>query len=401
MKSVLILLLIVTLTASTCASSLNYRVGAVEGYYWPSSESVNGQSGSYTLEQRLELINLLASQGAGVYWYAPQNVDTLKTFNGSMTTAWSRTASLGASTGVAVVYGLRPGYLNVTIAQNVLSKIGELQSVGIRNYSLNMDDAEGASSDDQKRLQVELIGNITQQYPDMQPYIFVPSEYFQTHDNSSVTKLQWANSLKIGDAGLPSAMAFGLTGAQVTPGSMAPSDFPTLTSSRRLAFWDNWIALDNAAAIPWGLIGDRSASSSLFNDPRYGYILNMAYPLERTIHQLNCLGALIAGNSSCDASVVATAWATWLSDNGYAHGHSVSDMATALTTAIQTDKSYNSIAELENDYPALKDVFSTAPAATPNAPSSTTPTPSNDITTSFKLPIALTAIVGLLLAITL
>lgn len=400
MKSAFALALFLTIALVSSVSALNYRVGAVEGFYWPSSEAVNGQSGSYSIDQRLELINLLAAQGAGVYWYAPQNEDTLKAFNGSMTTAWSRTASLGASTGVAVVYGLRPGYLDATVAQSVISKIGELHTIGIRNYSLNMDDAEGASSDAQKQLQVQLVSNITQQYPDMHPYIFVPSEYFQTHDNNSVTKQQWSNSLSIGDQGMPSSMAFGFTGAQVTPASMAPSNFPTLSSSRRMAFWDNWIALDSATALPWGLIGDRSASASLFNDPRYGYILNMAYPLERTIHQLHCLGALIAGNTSCDATTVATAWAQWLSENGYAHSHSVSDMATALTTAIQTDKSYNSIAELEADYPNLSGVFSSAPVAAPDTPSATPPTPSND-NTSFKLPIALLAFIGLIAAATL
>lgn len=421
----LLLAFLALISLASVANSLNYRVGAVEGYYWPSSEAVNGQSGHYSIDQRLELINLLAAQGAGVYWYAPQSVDTVKPFDASETSAWTRTASLGTSTGVAVVYGLRPGWLDTTTVQRVMAKVDELHAVGIRNYSLNMDDAEGASSDDQKQQQVWLVGNITSSYPDMSPYIFVPSEYWQHHDNSSVTKQQWARSLEIGDNGLPASMAFGVTGPEITPSSMTPSDFPPLTSTnnRRLVFWDNWIALDSAVALPWGLIGNRGASSSLFSDARYGYIVNMAYPLERTIHQIHCLGTLISGGSSCDAATVAGEWAQWLSDNGFAHSHSVANLTTALTEAIEQDNAYTSIAALEAAFPGLKDVFSTSPAdvpsatpiappttaATPVAPtpspvapsSSSTPAPTSSDVTVFTLPFALIAFVGLILAVTL
>lgn len=443
----LLLACIAVFSVFSRAMALNPRVGVVEGFYWAPEDAVNGQSGAFSIEQRLQLIELIASKGCGLYWYAPQSIDTLAAFNSSESAGWADTVNLGASKGVTIVYGLRPGYLDATVAARVLGKIGELFELGIRNYSINMDDAAGASSNAQKQAQVALAAQIATEYPLMHPSVFVPSEYHMDHAPAAANTSAWAAQLSIGDNGFNASTSFAVTGESITPDSMGPYSFPALPSSRRRIFWDNWIAIDTNKRIPWGLVKNPMPFRDpvLFTDERYGYVLNLAYPLERIIHHIHCLGKSIAGTGVCTEESAAAEWAQWLFDHGFTHATPVAQISTALSTAIFEDNYFNSIAALEQSFPALAGVFSTppvpptlpspvpspapspAPTASPNAPvpapgpspqtsapspssptapTSTqaphsTPTPTNSDVSSFTLPVALIAFVGLILAVCL
>jgi hypothetical protein len=363
------LLLLLALTGFSRAQSMNHVTGVVEGFYWPMSDAVFGQYGAFSFEQRVALLNLLAELKLGIYWYAPQSVSTLDAWDGAEAEHWSHVASVSASSGVRVVYGLRPGYLESDFSE-IISKVQELRDAGLKWYSLNFDDASGASSVEQKNRQISLAATLNTTFPDMTAYVFVPSEYYQSHDGAGTTLPQWAQSLAIADGGLNVSVAFGLTGPSITPSSMDPSKFPDLPSGRRTIFWDNWIAVDTNTRLPWGLVGGSARIHSDLFTPAYGYVMNLAYPLERNIHQLACLSSLAnTGNTSCDAQVVASKWASWLFDHGFAHSHSIDSLSEALTQAILDDPSFTSIEALETAYPGLADVFSTPPdlSSIPNA----------------------------------
>lgn len=359
---------------------LKQNVGVVEGFYWTPSDAVNGQSGFFTFEQRLELFDVMAEGGLGVYYYAPQQVDSLGLWDANSVTKWTETATKASNLGISLVYGLRPGWLSGTWTE-IHDKVQQLLDVGIHAYALNFDDAEGASSDEQKNRQVALASYLDQTFPTMNLRIFLPSEYWQTHDGPSTTKSQWAASLSIVDSGLDSSVAMGLTGHDITPSSMSTSDFPPLSSSRPKWFWDNWAAEDTSTKLPWGRISSSSnprIDTTLFTAPSYGYVLNLAFPVERTVHQVYCLAQLIDPSitNPCTTSYLGTRWATWLSDHGFAHQHSTSSLANTLAQVIEDDPyTMTSISQLESTYPGLSGVFSTPPTPPPTA--SPTPTPTS------------------------
>lgn len=407
----LFILLVALITISSLyipCQALNPNVGVVEGFYWPQSSQVFGQYGSYSLFQRLQLLQLLSSGGIATYWYAPQSVSTITPWDSTETQNWQQVATTSTSLGVQVVYGLRPGYLDDESITNTTDKVQELYNAGIRSYSLNFDDAEGGDEPAQEQLQTSLAANLTRDFPAMVPYYFTPGNYYQAHDASNTTLTQWSTSLSYLDSGLSKSIAFVTTGPVITPSTMNPSQFPTLPSGRRKVFWDNWIAEDVSTRIPWGLIDGRVNASILSPSPTspYGYVLNLAYPLERIIHQLTCLSALANGTQTCVPAVMAEAWAAWLSANGFSHGISVDTIAANLTTAIEQDQYYASIADFETAFPDLTGVFSTPPTITPSPFTSSSPsppslgsTPSPNASAPSSLPLAFALLSCALLAV--
>jgi hypothetical protein len=249
--------------------------------------------------------------------------------------------------------------------------LNELYSVGITSYSLSFDDAAGADTQPQQTAQVALVGRLQTDFPQMKLFTFVPSAY---HGDLYSDKSAWEAALATLDT-MNASVPMTFTGLSITPSSMSPSQLPSLGSGRRTLFWDNWIAVDSSSRIPWGLI--RNRDSALWTSSSYGYILNLAFPLERVIHQLNCLKQLISDQApTCNASIAAAAWQDWLSSHGFVHsGRNPSEIKLALQTAIEQDRAFASIAELETSFPALSTIFSTppivsaAPKVAPSPPS--------------------------------
>eukprot|EP01132_Coremiostelium_polycephalum_P003177 gene3177-3976_t len=342
-------------------NALNYNAGVVEGYYWTQSEPVNGQWGSYSFTQRKQLIQLLASNNLGFYWYAPQSINTMTLWDSTQLSQWNQTAQLANSLGVKVIYGLRPGWLSTDFS-SILTRLLQIQSSGITLYSLNFDDAEGVATSQQQQREVQLVTYLKTNAPGMTLWGLTPYAYYQ---DMFSTKSQWNTALQTIN-GVSSTIPFIFTGKEITPSTMTTSQFPNLCSTRSCLWWDNWIAEDTNTRIPWGMVsgwaGGRIASN-LFNSP-YGYVLNLMFPLERAVHHIYCAGVLSSGTTtSCNVADVSQYWSNWLSSNGFLHGsQTVSSVASTLENAINDDIFFNSIADLEAHFPGLAQIFSTPPS---------------------------------------
>ncbi|EGG23179.1 hyaluronidase [Cavenderia fasciculata] len=332
---------------------INPYVGVVEGFYWPTGDAVNGQSGSYSATQRNQLIQLLASNGLGVYWYAAQPpVDTMALWSAAELAQWTKTQSFATQVGVKLVYGLRPGWLGTDYSA-IVTRLTQIQSAGIRFYSLNFDDAEGVQTSQQQTREVQLVSYLNTTLPNMKLWGLTPSYYYQ-----ETTRTAWNTNLQTID-GIASTVPMIFTGETITPSTFSSAQFPTLSSGRSKVFWDNWIAVDTSARIPWGMISGRT-QNNIFTSP-YGYILNLAYPLERVVHHIYCLGKLsaAAGSSptlpSCSVPQAAAYWASWLSYNGFLHSstQTVATVTSGLSTAISADAYYTNIAQFESANPSL------------------------------------------------
>jgi hypothetical protein len=340
---------------------MNHFSGVVEGFYWPQSESVFGHYGSFSLSQRLQLFHLLSELDLGVYWYAPQSISTMDVWNSTQISEWTKSSEVSSSFGIRLVYGLRPGFLDSNHS-SIISKVQEIHDCGIRSYSLSFDDASGTSTFEQKTRQISLASTLISSFPDMTLYAFTPSEYYQTHDGPDTSLYEWSISLETVDESLNGNVPFCLTGPSINPSNMSPSMFPSLSSGRRKMFWDNWIAVDTSIRLPWGLIDGR-INETIFSSS-YGYVLNMAFPLERNIHQLACLSEMAANDQSkthCETDKMAKKWSAWLVSNGFAHNHTQTSLSSALSIAIDEDMRFDSIQEMENAYPDLVGVFSLPP----------------------------------------
>lgn len=304
MLSTFLILFIISLDLFSCAQK-DQVVGVVEGYYWSESDQVNGQWGCYSFQQRQELLTLLANYGIGFYWFVPQLVDLMQIWSNDELNSWKAISEQAKDLGIQVIYGIRPTYLLNNNESLYLPKLQQVQSVGIAYYSLNFDDVPGIVNSQEEDGLVSLAANLQQSLPDMILSIFVPSAYSESMFNSSQ---QWIGNLTIVDQ-INSSISMAFTGHHIDPTYMSPDQFPTLNSNRRKIFWDNWIAVDTNTRIPWGLI--QNANASLFSPQlNYGYVLNLAFPLERVIHQINCLGQLISGQTQCSIDLAASVWAT-------------------------------------------------------------------------------------------
>jgi len=352
-----VLLHIISISDTEATLGLNPAAGVVEGFYWEQEDIVNGQWGQYSLTQRLQLISFLSINHLGVYWWSPQKMIPLVPWTPAEASGWAQTAIVGASSGVRIVYGLRPGWLSKNFSAP-LNKIAEVQAAGIRSYSLNFDDAEGVASPEQQQREVDLAAAIKAKYPSMELAFIVPYCYYQSCPAGGKMS-EWSKTMSIIDSIPQPSAAMVTTGPVITPDSMNPSKFPKLNSGRANMFWDNWNAADTNKRLPWGLGIRNIRAQSLFSAP-YGYMMNLAFPLERIIHQVHCAGKLAAG-SPCTSEEASTAWAEWLNEHRFLHGKTESSVQSALKLAIDQDKWYESIAEMEADLPALEGIFSKAP----------------------------------------
>ncbi|KAN0031185.1 hypothetical protein ACTA71_010266 [Dictyostelium dimigraforme] len=336
---------------------INQAVGVVEGYYWTQADAVNGQYGSYSFSDRQKLIQMMANNNLGVYWFSPQTVDVNALWNSTLLNEWTTIATLGASLNVKIVYGIRPGWLDTAVFPTILARLQQISSAGIAYYTVNFDDAEGVDTTAQQQKEVQLINYLQTNLPSMTLYSVLPFAYYQ---DMYSTKAKWQNALSTINQ-VSSTIPFVFTGKEIAPSTMQTSQFPTLSPSRPYKFFDNWIAGDTKDRISWGMIDGR-VDSVIFTS-QYGYFLNLAFPLERVPHHIYCLGLLATGSTTCSVSASATYWANYLNSNGFIHnGKTVSQVTTALTNAINQDNYYNTIAEMEAAFPALATIFSTAPA---------------------------------------
>lgn len=361
---------VVVLVAMLCPPALSGSGGVIEGFYWSQSLSVNGQFGSYSLSQRLQLLQLLKQNNVSFYVFAPQ--EPVASWNQTQASGWAQTAQLANSLGVKAVYGLRPGYIDNSSYAAATLKLQEMQTAGLSSYSLHFDDAAGAGTAAQQSAQVNLAASLQTGFPSMELFLFVPSGY---RADLFASRSAWETDLITVDDGIDDSVPMAFTGLVTTPNSMDDSQFPALSSGRRRVFFDNWIAVDTNTRLPWGLIRNRAAN--LFTQPSNGYVLNLAYPLERVIHQLICLGQLVNGNGACNSTLAAQGWASWLNDNGFVHpSQSATSVMAALKAQIEADNAYGSIAALEAAYPALAGTFSTSPTvihATPTGLGNSSP----------------------------
>ncbi|KYQ90233.1 hyaluronidase [Tieghemostelium lacteum] len=365
--------------------TINTVSGVVEGFYWDQANTVNGQYGSYSFSQRQQLIQILADNGLGVYWYIPQLVNTITLLSSTELQQWQASATLGNSLGVKVIYGIRPGYLENQSSNftTILNKVKQLDSVGIKYYSLGFDDATGVATSAQQTREVALVNYLEQQLSsggyNITLWGLTPWCYYQ---QSVGNMSQWQTALEIID-GINSTIPFIVTGNEITPSSMTTAQFPTLNSGRSFVFWDNWIAVDTSTKIPWGLIDGR-VQSSIFSS---GYVLNLCFPLERAIHQIKCEGLIVANLNSnfCNVTTVSNYWSNFLNSNGFIHytNQTVSSVAKNLSTAIVNDDSFTSIAQLEAAYPGILGIFSLPPTlvqtSTTSSSTTSTPTPSQNV----------------------
>ncbi|EGC37012.1 hypothetical protein DICPUDRAFT_91714 [Dictyostelium purpureum] len=355
MKIILKLFFTFLLMIKFASAVINPNVGVVEGFYWTQDDTINGQYGEYSFTQRKQLIQTIAAYNLGVYWYVPQTINTMALWSATQLSEWTTVASLGQSLGVKVVVGIRPGWLETAAFPTILARLQQIHSTGVAYYTLNFDDAEGVATTAQQNLEVQLVSYLQTNLPStFSLYGMIPYAYYQDMFSS---KTIWQTKLAPIDA-VSSAIPFIFTGKVITPSTFSSSQFPTLSSSRNMKFFDNWIASD-ANRISWGMIDGR-VNANIFTSS-YGYILNLAFPLERVIHHLYCAGQLASGGSSCSISTASQEWANWLNTNGFLHGKSVSTVKSSLQAAINADTYFETMADFEAAYPNLAGIFTTLP----------------------------------------
>ncbi|KAM9998358.1 hypothetical protein ACTFIY_007997 [Dictyostelium cf. discoideum] len=349
-------LILIVLFIKGSQAVINPAVGVVEGYYWTQADAVNGQYGSYSFSDRQKLIQMMAANNLGVYWFSPQTVDVNALWNTQELNEWTTIVALGASLNVKIVYGIRPGWLDTAVFPTILARLQQIASSGIIYYTVNFDDAEGVDTTSQQQKEVQLINYLQTNLPSMTLYSVLPFAYYQ---DMFTSRTKWQNALATIN-GVSSTIPFVFTGKEIAPYTMQTSQFPTLSPSRPYKFFDNWIAGDTKDRISWGMIDGR-VDSVIFTS-QYGYFLNLAFPLERVPHHIYCLGLLATGSTTCSVSASATYWANYLNSNGFIHnGKTVSQVATSLTNAINQDNYYDTIADMEAAFPNLATIFSTPP----------------------------------------
>jgi hypothetical protein len=331
-------------------------VGLVEGFYWAVGDAVQGQFGQYSASQRLQVIAEAGKQGLNFYMHAPNGLDKQAEAQ-SLNADWRLASQLADSLNISLVYCLRPGFISddSLAAAQAHAMLSRLLSYGVHLYSLCFDDVNGGDTKPQLLRQVRLVQNLTASLASQTLVSFTPGSYFGS-------RLSQQSRLAHLDRALPSQVAFVLTGPAVTPNQVALRAFPKLASGRRILFWDNWNAEDTSARLPWGLT--RAVPSSLFASAKLGYVMNLAFPPERVIHQIFRTGQLWRAASASQGLAVdmaAAAWSAWLVERGFWSQHQpglgVGNLTAALASAIAADRSFSSVDAMELANPVLKGVF--------------------------------------------
>ncbi|CAF5038480.1 unnamed protein product, partial [Rotaria sp. Silwood1] len=134
--------------------------GLIEGFYWSSSNAVQGQADFYSKQQRDNLISVMG-EGLNYYIFCPHETGndafTMTLWNAQQVIEWSDTISKASN--VSIIFGLRPRWIEdvQTSLKKIQSKLEQLASVGIRYYILCWDDSSGAGTNAQMELQRDLI----------------------------------------------------------------------------------------------------------------------------------------------------------------------------------------------------------------------------------------------------
>ncbi|CAF4780494.1 unnamed protein product, partial [Rotaria sp. Silwood1] len=138
--------------------------GLIEGFYWSSSNAVQGQADFYSKQQRDNLISVMG-EGLNYYIFCPHETGndafTMTLWNAQQVIEWSDTISKASN--VSIIFGLRPRWIEdvQTSLKKIQSKLEQLASVGIRYYILCWDDSSGAGTNAQMELQRDLIKALT------------------------------------------------------------------------------------------------------------------------------------------------------------------------------------------------------------------------------------------------
>jgi len=266
---------------------------------------------------------------------------------------WVPVADLARTANITFSYCLRPGSLaNGGSNDAAYHTLKTISSFGFDSYSLCFDDVNGGDTQSQLHLQVKLVQNLTSSFPHIRLVSFTPGSYYGSA-RSQQTKLKYL------DNALPTSISLVLTGPVVTPNSISTStSFPKL--NRRIIFWDNWNAEDTSVRLPWGLT--RSVPHQLFSGTaNFGYVMNLAFPPERIVHQIFRTGQLRHNYSlpmSSAITLAANRWSAWLTEFGYwKNASNTAPLTQGLKLGIEQDVAYSSVSQMEQHLPMLKGVF--------------------------------------------
>lgn len=337
-------------------------LGVVEGFNWPTADAVRGQSGQYNHSQRQSLLGYMGTLAEGrpenlsVYVYAPQTVDTMKVWDAAQLCEWTATRKIADSHRITLVLGLRPGFIDSleTTQQLVNNRTAQFLQAGIHEIVLAWDDAPGAGTLQQLARQRDLVNTISAESGAPQVHIWgvVPPAYYGDADVQVPANMttSWANKLAITQQ-MPLSVRFLLCGQQINPRRFSISQWPHLNGTRELIFWDNDAAVDTSTRLPWGLPSDRDPL--LFSEQRY--VLNLAFPPERVIHQVNAI-LLTEGNAS-NVKIVAESWISYLVKFGFVSFSARKQVQSDLAAAITADERFDSISALVATYPSFRGVW--------------------------------------------
>ncbi|CAF1537703.1 unnamed protein product, partial [Rotaria sp. Silwood1] len=223
--------------------------GLIEGFYWSNSNAVQGQANFYSKQQRDNLISLMG-EGLNYYIFCPHETGndafTMTLWNAQQVIEWSDTISKASH--VSIVFGLRPRWIeNVqTSLKTIQLKLEQLASVGIRYYILCWDDSPGAGTNEQMKLQRDLIQALVNQVTNIELIGIIPA-YYSLSQISTATNIDWGKQLAILNE-IPMNIRFFVTGSAINPSSIQTSNIPSLTN-RQFIFFDNWIAVDSNSRV--------------------------------------------------------------------------------------------------------------------------------------------------------
>ena len=327
--------------------------GLMEGFYWTTSNAVNGHHGFYTKKQRDQLISVINGI-INYYFYCPQNDEfdsfTMNIWNLQEISDWSDTISKASN--VCIVMGLRPGLIDaVQISlQLIQTKLAQLASIGIRYYILCWDDVPGAGTTEQMILQRDLVHALIHQTTNMELIGLIPTYYAQ----SQVTDTNWTDELSILNQ-IPNYIRFFVTGSCIVPLSIQISDIPSLPN-RQFIFVDNWTAVDTNSRITMTWPPNRHPNIYKASESISGSVLNLTFPPERILHQIYALTQRIYNKySNINAFQAAEFWAIYLVKNNFYRWSSFEQLKDTLHSLIE--HGYETNSEILHYYPFLQRIF--------------------------------------------
>jgi hypothetical protein len=275
------------------------------------------------------------------------------TWNVTELAAWNVTSTVARLKGIKLVMGLRPGFIDSlpSTRQIINTRIAQFLQVGIHDVVFAFDDVPGAGTLEQMQRQRDLV-NATVEAAAIDVWGVVPAAYYgnadvQVPDTLPVT---WSNKLAIMEQ-IPEGVRFLLAGQDVNPLSFEMTEWPSLPG-RELIFWDNDAAVDTSTRLPWGL--PRNRDPRLFSQKQY--ILNLAFPPERVVHQVAAI-LLLESNTSANIKFVSKVWGAFLVEHGLITSRAQAQVEHDLAAAITADQHFDSIPELVAAYPSFKGVW--------------------------------------------